>query len=130
VRAIALAAALLVLAGCMLVLPGCGAAKHADPYEQANATLLAGVPVYPGAADPKTSASGAGDTQFSARDWTLPAGANGTTVITWYERKLQAAGWKLIGKSFNTLRGTRGTASLSVGVRGRTLEAIANSRGV
>ena len=50
-------------------------------------------------------------------------------MITWYEQKLQAGGWKIVGKSFGTLRATRGHATLSVGVRGRTLEAVANSRG-
>jgi hypothetical protein len=38
---------------------------------------------------------------------------------------LQAGGWKVTGKSFNTIRATRGASSLSVGVRARTLEAVA-----
>jgi hypothetical protein len=117
-----------LLLAAVILLAGCGS-KHADPYAAANRALLARVPVYPGAASPKTTVSGDSNTQFGARDWTLPAKAEADTVITWYERKLQAAGWKLVGKSFGTLRATRGSATLSVGVRGRTLEAVANSRG-
>jgi hypothetical protein len=81
--------------------------------------------VYPGAAAPTTTINSA----FGARDWTLPAGAKPEVVIQWYEQKLPARGWKLTGKSFNTLRATRRRATLSIGVRGRTLEAVANSRG-
>jgi len=117
----------LVLAAALLLV-ACGS-KKADPYAQANVALLDRIPVYPGAAAPKTTTSGTTDTEFGARDWTLPAAATQTVVIAWYERKLPAAGWKLTGKSFGTLRAVRGAASLSVGVRGRTLEAVANSRG-
>ena len=117
----------LLLALC-LALVACGGTK-ADPIATANRALLDGMPVYPGAAAPKTTTSGLGDVHFAARDWTLPVSAQADTVVTWYEQKLQAAGWKLTGKSFETLRGTRKGASLSVGVRGRTLEAIANSEG-
>ena len=112
-----------------LVLAGCGSKQGADPYATANRALLARVPVYPGAASPKTTVSGDSNTQFGARDWTLPAKATPDAVIVWYEEKLQAGGWKIVGKSFETLRATRGKAALSVGVRGRTLEAVANSRG-
>jgi hypothetical protein len=107
-----------------LALAGCGA-KKADP----NVALLDDLAVYPGATSPKTTTSGAADTRFAARDWTLPAGATQTKVIDWYQQRLPVAGWKLTGKSFGTLRATRGAASLSVGVRGGTLEAIANSQG-
>jgi hypothetical protein len=103
-----------------LVLAGCGA-KKAGP----NLALLDRVPVYPGAASPKTSSNAA----FDGRDWTLPAHATADSVITWYEQQLGARGWKIVGKSFFTLRATRGRAAISVGVRGRTLEAIANSQG-
>jgi hypothetical protein len=102
----------------LLLLTGCGS-KKADP----NVGLLDRLPVYPGAAAPKTTLTSA----FGARDWTLPAGAKSETVIHWYEGKLPAAGWKLTGKSFDTLRATKGAATLSVGVRGRTLEAVANA---
>jgi hypothetical protein len=44
-------------------------------------------------------------------------------------QKLQATGWQVTGKSFETIRATRDHAALSVGVRARTLEMIANSRG-
>ena len=114
----------LVLAVC-LALAGCGGGAKTD----ANTALLDRVPVYPGATAPKTTTSGAGMVHFAARDWTLPAGAKADSVVTWYEQKLQAAGWTITGKSFETLRATRGKASLSVGVRGRTLEAVANSEG-
>jgi hypothetical protein len=117
------AAALAVLA-----LAGCGGHKP-DPYATANTALLGRVPVYPGAAAPKTIASGANGTEFGARDWTLPARARPTTVVDWYVLRLEAAGWQVSGRSFNTIRATRGSGSLSVGVRGRTLEVIANSRG-
>jgi hypothetical protein len=95
----------------------------------ANTALLDRVPVYPGAAAPKTSAGGSGSTEFAARDWTLSARARATVVIDWYVQRLEAARWKVTGRSFDTIRATRGTASLSVGVRARTLEVIANSRG-
>ena len=119
--------ALLALAA-VLALAGCGG-KKADPYDQGNLALLDAVPVYPGASSPKTTTSGTADVRFASRDWTLPATAEQTGVVDWYEQKLQAAGWQVTGKSFGTLRATRDGASLSVGVRGRTLEAIANSRG-
>jgi hypothetical protein len=117
----------LVLAAA-LALVGCGG-KKADPYEQANLALLDTVPVYPGVSSPKTTTSGTADERFAARDWTLPPGAKQTAVVDWYQQRLHAAGWKITGKSFGTLRATRNGASLSVGVRGRTLEAIANSKG-
>ena len=99
---------------------GCGSKKP-----DANITLLNTVPAYPGAAAPKTTTTGA----FGARDWTLPAGTNSQTVVRWYERKLQAGGWKIEGESFGTIRATRRGTSLSIGVRGRTLEVVANSEG-
>jgi len=111
-----------------LALTACGGTK-ADPIADANRALLDGLPVYPGAATPKTTTSGMGEIHFAGRDWTLPAVAQADTVITWYELKLPAAGWKITGKSFETLRATRRSASLSVGVRGHTLEALANSEG-
>lgn len=112
----------------VLALVGCGEHKP-NPYAAANAALLDRIPVYPGAAAPKTGASGEGKTEFATRDWTLPASARATTVIDWTVQGLQAAGWKVIGKSFDTIRATRGNAALSVGVRAHTLEVIANSRG-
>lgn len=120
--------AAVLLGAVALIAAGCGA-KHPDGYTQANTALLERVPVYPGAAAPKTTASGNSAARFAARDWTLPARAQADAVVAWYEQKLLAAGWSITGKSFETLRATRGGASLSVGVRGRTLEAIANSRG-
>jgi hypothetical protein len=126
VRAAAAVLAVAVLA--VVALAGCGGHKP-SAYATANTTLLHSVPVYPGAGAPRTTASGAGTTEFGSRDWTLPATARATTVIDWYVRRLQAAGWKLTGKSFDTIRATRRNATLSVGVRARTLEVIANSRG-
>lgn len=104
-----------------LALAACGAAKKPDP----NVGLLAEVPVFPGAAAPRTTTTGA----FGARDWTLPAGVSAQTVVRWYERRLPARGWTIAGESFDTLRATRKGASLSIGVRGRTLEAVANATG-
>ncbi len=120
-RCVALLAAVLLLAGC-------GSAKP-NPYQRANVALLDALPVYPGSTAPKTTTSGTSTTRFAARDWRLPAGRAAETVIQWYERKLPAAGWKLTGKSFDTLRATRRGAALSLGVRGGMLEAVANSRG-
>jgi hypothetical protein len=118
--------AVVVLA--VVALAGCGGHKP-SAYATANTALLDGIPVYPGAAAPKTTASGAGNTEFGGRDWTLPATARATTVIDWYVQRLPAAGWKVTGQSFDTIRATRRNATLSVGVRARTLEVIANSRG-
>jgi hypothetical protein len=118
--------ALLVVAAA--VAAGCGT-KKPDAYAQANTALLDTIPVYPGAAAPRTSASGASNTEFGARDWTLPAHTAARTVLTWYEHALTKRGWKVTGVSAATLRAVRGGAAISVGARGRTLEAIANARG-
>jgi hypothetical protein len=112
-----------VLVSVSLVLAGCGGDKKTSPEVAANTALLDTVPVYPGAAAPKTTPGEA----FGARDWTLPANAVPTRVIDWYVSRLQARGWKVSGKSFNTIRATRGGRSLSIGVRKRALEVIANA---
>jgi hypothetical protein len=111
--------ALLIFTSVALV--GCGASK---PSAQAgvNAALLGRAPVYPGATAPKTTPGDA----FAARDWRLPPHAQAVQVIDWYIAALQARGWKVTGKSFNTIRAKRGQSSLSVGVRARTLEVIAS----
>ena len=113
---------------CVVALVGCGGHKP-GAYAAANAALLERGPVYPGAGSATTSASSAGTTAFAVRDWRLPAGARATAVVDWTIAHLQARGWSVTGKSFNTIRAIRDGASLSIGVRGRTLEAIANSRG-
>jgi hypothetical protein len=104
----------------VVVLAGCGGHKP-SAQERANAALLGRAPVYPGATAPKTTAGDA----FAARDWTLPASADAAQVIDWYVATLQARGWKVTGKSFNTIRAKHGRSSLSVGVRARTLEVVA-----
>jgi hypothetical protein len=103
-----------------VALAGCGASKP-SAQARANTALLDRAPVYPGATAPKTTPGNA----FSARDWTLPAGASADQVIDWYIASLQARGWKVTGKSFNTIRAKRGQSTLSVGVRARTLEVVA-----
>jgi hypothetical protein len=100
---------------------GCGASKP-SAQERANTALLDRAPVYPGTTGAKTTPGDA----FAARDWTLPAGAPATQVIDWYIAALQARGWKVTGKSFNTIRAKDGQSSLSVGVRARTLEVVAS----
>lgn len=117
-----------LLVAAVVALPACGTDKP-SAYAKENTALLSRVPVYPGATSPKTTAGTNSNTEFGARDWTLPAKARPDAVIDWYIAKLQARGWKVKGKSFDTIRATRGTASVSVGVRKRTLEVIANSRG-
>jgi hypothetical protein len=112
--------ALLVLP-CVLILAACGGHKP-SAQARANAALLDRAPVYPGATVPKTTSGDA----FAARDWTLPAGVRAQRVIDWYVVKLQAGGWKVSGKSFDTIRATKGQSSLSVGVRARTLEVVAS----
>jgi hypothetical protein len=102
-----------------LALLGCGGHKSAQA--RANAALLDRAPVYPGATAPKTTPGDA----FAARDWQLPSGASATHVIDWYIATLQARGWKVTGKSFNTIRAKHGQSSLSVGVRAHTLEVVA-----
>jgi hypothetical protein len=108
----------------VVALAGCGADKPSAVARE-HIALLGRIPVYPGAASPQTTAR----TEFGARDWTLPARTNARNVIDWYVDKLQKRGWKVTGRSFNTIRATRGDASLSVGVRRRALELIANSHG-
>ena len=104
----------------VLALTACGDHKP-SPQAQANVALLDRAPVYPGATAPKTTPGDA----FAARDWTLPAGKPAPPVIDWYVATLQARGWNVTGKSFDTIRATRAASSLSVGVRGRTLELVA-----
>ena len=110
-------ALLLLLA---VAVAGCGA-SNPSAQARANAALLDRAPVYPGATAPKTTPGDA----FAARDWTLPAGARAAPVIDWYIAALQARGWKVTGKSFNTIRAKHGQSSLSVGVRARALEVVA-----
>jgi hypothetical protein len=112
----------------VLALAACGS-KKPDPYTTANTSLLNALPLYPGAAAPRTSTSGTSQTQLGARDWTLPAKANPEAVISWYVPRLQKAGWRITGKNAGTIRAVSGKASLSLGVRGRTLEAIVDARG-
>jgi hypothetical protein len=104
-----------------VALVGCGA-SNPSAQAQANTALLDRAPVYPGATGPKTTPGDA----FAARDWTLPAGARPVQVVDWYIAALQARGWKVTGKSFNTIRAKHGQSSLSVGVRARTVEVIAS----
>ena len=116
----------------VLALAGCGDKKEPKSdtaYATANTALLAQVPVYAGAAAPKTTAGTETNTQFGARDWTLPAHTNPEAVIAWYVPRLQRAGWRVTGKSAGTIRAVRRHETLSLGVRGRTLEAVVNSRG-
>src|SRR6478672_9218494 len=113
-----------VLVMLVVALAGCGADKPSRVARE-HIALLVRIPVYPGAAAPQTTAT----REFGARDWALPVRANATNVIDWYVEKLQKRGWKVTGRSFNTIRATRGDASLSVGVRRRALELIANSHG-
>jgi hypothetical protein len=112
----------------LLVVAGCGS-KKPNAYAQANVALLDRLPVYPGAASPRTTANGSTNTQFGARDWTLPAKAGQIAVFRWYEAELPKRGWTIVGESFGTIRASKGGATLSIGVRGRTVEAVANSRG-
>jgi hypothetical protein len=119
-------AAVLLLA--VLALAACGS-KRQDAYDRANIALLDRLPVYPGSASPRTTTSGETNTKFGARDWTLPRGTTGAAVVRWYERELQRRGWRITGESFGTIRAVRKGTSVSIGARGRTLEAVANSRG-
>src|SRR5437879_5875493 len=109
-----------LLLPCALLLAACGGHKT-SAQARANVALLDRAPAYPGTTAPKTTPGDA----FAARDWTLPTGASAQQVIDWYVARLQARGWKVSGKSFNTIRATKGLSSLSVGVRGRTLEVVA-----
>jgi hypothetical protein len=104
----------------VLALAACGGQKPSTEA-RANAALLDRVAVYPGATAPKTTQGDA----FAARDWTLPARPSASQVIDWYVAKLQARGWKVAGKSFNTIHARQGHSSLSIGVRARTLEIVA-----
>lgn len=110
-------------------LAACGGGKKADAYARANAALLDALPVYPQSASPRTSTSGVGGTELGARDWTLPASARAATVLKWYETALPKRGWTIDNEGNDAIRASRGKATLSLGVRGRTVEAIVNSRG-
>ncbi|MDX6425494.1 MAG: hypothetical protein QOD52_899 [Gaiellaceae bacterium] len=105
-----------------LALVGCGASKP-SAQARANMALLDQAPAYPGVTAPKTTPGDA----FAARDWKLPAAARAAQVIDWYIATLQARGWKVTGKSFDTIRATHGRSSLSVGVRARRLEVVAST---
>src|SRR5919205_1224700 len=109
------------LAVVVCVVAGCGSDKP-SAYARENAALLARVPVYPGASAPKTTSGVSSNTEFGARDWTLPAAARASAVIDWYVTRLRARGWRVTGRRFDTIRAIRGNATLSVGVRRRTLE--------
>jgi hypothetical protein len=124
VRLVAVAVAL-----ALCTLTACGGSKKPSAYARANTALLATLPVYPGAAAPKTSAGVSSNTEFGGRDWTLPAETSATAVVDWYIPRLQKAGWRITGKNVGTIRAVRHSATLVVGVRGRTLEILANSRG-
>jgi hypothetical protein len=112
----------------VVALAGCGGSAKPSAYARANTALLSGVPVYPRAATPRTSSGASSNTEFGARDWTLPAKTDPETVIGWYVQRLQRRGWQIAGKNAGTIRAVRGSASLSIGVRARTLEVIANAR--
>jgi hypothetical protein len=112
----------------VVALAGCGGSSKPSAYTQENTALLAHVPVYPGAAAPRTSSGASSNTEFGARDWTLPAKSDPETVIAWYVQRLQKRGWRIAGKNAGTIRAVRSSASLTVGVRARTLEVIANAR--
>jgi hypothetical protein len=118
-----------VLLCAVLALAGCGT-KKPSAYARENTALLATIPVYPGAAAPKTTAGVSSNTEFGARDWTLPAHTDPETVVAWYVPRLQRAGWRITGKNLGTIRAARHSATVVVGVRGRTLEVLANARGV
>jgi hypothetical protein len=105
----------------VVLVAACGGDAKPTAQARANTQLLDRVPVYAGATAPKTTAGDA----FASRDWTLPPGAHAARVIDWYIAKLQARGWKILGKSFDTIRARRGPVTVSVGVRGRTLEVVA-----
>ncbi|HVU79482.1 MAG TPA: hypothetical protein VHC67_18045 [Gaiellaceae bacterium] len=118
------------LAALLLLVPllaACGGEKP-DSYAQANVALLDRLPVYPQAASPRTSSSGVSNTELGARDWTLPADAKAAAVLKWYERALPQRGWTIANEGNDAIRAARGDATLSLGVRGRTLEAVVNSR--
>jgi hypothetical protein len=113
--------ALLLLLSALTV-TACGSDKP-SAQARANTALLDRAPVFPGAVSPTTTSGDA----FASRDWTLPAGTSAAPVIDWYVARLQARGWKVLGKSFDTIRAKHGTATLSVGVRARTLEVVAST---
>jgi hypothetical protein len=116
----------------LLVVPllaACGGGKKPDAYAQANTALLDTLPVYPQSASPRSSTSGVGGTELGSRDWTLPANAQAAVVLKWYERALPKSGWTIDNEGNDAIRASRRSATLSLGVRGRTLEAIVNSRG-
>jgi hypothetical protein len=120
---------LLPLLAAVAAASGCGGGHHASALDRANVALLDKLPAYPGAAAPRTSTSGETNTAFGARDWRLPANARAAVVVAWYADRLHARGWRIADKNDTGLRAFRGGASLSVGVRGRTLELIANAQG-
>jgi hypothetical protein len=118
-----------VTAAVALALVACGG-RHVDKaYVAANTALLERLPVYPDAAGPQTNGGGNSNTEFGSRDWMLPARASADAVLSWYVPHLQATGWRITGKNSAGLHAVHRGASLDVGVRGRTLEVIVDSRG-
>jgi hypothetical protein len=105
-----------------LVVAGCGGHKP-SAHSRANAALLDRLPVYPGSTAPKTAQGDA----YGVRDWSLPPDATASRVIDWYVRRLGLRGWRISGKSFATIRASRHGSSVSIGVRNRTLEVVANA---
>ncbi len=118
-----------VIAAVALALTGCGGRHVNKAYVAANTALLAHLPVYPGAAGPQTSGGGNSNTEFGSRDWTLLAAASADAVVSWYIPHLRAQGWRITARNNAGLHAVRRQASLDVGVRGRTLEVIVDSRG-
>jgi hypothetical protein len=97
------------------LLAGCGGHKHPPQVK------VAFVPRYPTASHERDSSNAA----FSSLDWTLPAGTRPSVVYDWYARRLQSLGWRITQRNETGLHAERGAKTLDIGVRDRTLEAIA-----
>jgi hypothetical protein len=102
----------------LFVLAGCGTRHEAA----APVVRPVAVPAYPSAGHVRHSANSTSATT----DWTLPAGTSSERVYDWYVSRLPHAGWRIVDRNETGLRATRRGRSISVGVRGRTLEVIAS----
>jgi len=109
----------------VLVLAGCGDGVKSDPASRA---LLRSVPPYPNAGVCELTDVRDGDVAFAARDCELSRGTVPTAVVDFYTAHFQRRGWRIDGRTSTSLSAVKGSKSVDLGVRGKTLEVIARAK--